>query len=108
MRFRVLKVGLMFGESLVNGFVTLRIVVIEEDGLYSEVDVGNICLLYNRLWCPFPWDESDYLEVVADERSSARWAEKEIAPGVIRTESKVDCNAGLGCMMEVDRSFRSE
>ena len=93
----------MFGESLVNGFVTLRIVVIEEDGLYSGVDVGN-----NRLWCPFPWDESDYLEVVADEWSSARWAEKEIAPGVIRTESKVDCDAGLGCMMEVDCSFRSE
>ena len=98
----------MFVESLINGFSTLRIVVIEEDGLYSGVDVGNICLLYNRLWCPFPWDESDDLEVVADERCSARWAEKEIAPGVIRTESKVDCNTGLGCMMEVDCSFRSE
>ena len=98
----------MFEESLVNGFVALRIVVIEENGLYSGVDVGNIGLLYNRLWCPFPWDESDDLEVVADERSSARWAEKEIAPGVIRTESKVDCNTGLGCMMEVDCSFRSE
>ena len=49
MRFRVLKVGLMFGESLVNGFVTLGIVVIEEDGLYGRVDVGNIGLLYNRL-----------------------------------------------------------
>ena len=108
MRFRVLKVGLMFGESLVSGFVALRIVVIEEDGLYSGVDVGNICLLYKRLWCPFPWDESDYLEVIADEWSSARWAEKEIAPGLIRTESKVDCNAGLGCMMEVNCSFRSE
>ena len=108
MRFRVLKVGLMFGESLVNGFVTLGIVVIEEDGLYGRVDVGNIGLLYNRLWCPFPREESDYLEVVADEWSSARWTEKEIAPGVIRTESEVNCNAGLGCVMEVDCSYRSE
>ena len=81
MRFRVRKVGLMFGESLVNGFATLGIVVIEDDGLYGGVDVGNIGLLYNGLWCPFPRDESDYLEVVADEWGSARWTEKEIAPG---------------------------
>ena len=39
---------------------------------------------------------------MADEWSSARWTEKEIAP----TESKVDCNAGLRCVMEVDSSFR--
>ena len=98
----------MFGESLVNGFVTLGIVVIEEDGLYGRVDVGNIGLLYNRLWCPFPRDESDYLEVVADEGSSARRTEKKIATGMIRAESEIDCDAGFGCMMEVDSSFRSE
>ena len=98
----------MFGESLVNDFVTLGIVVIKEDGLYGKVDVGSIGLLYNRLWCPFPRDESDYLEVVADKWSSARWTGKEIAPGVIRTESEVDCNAGLGCVMEVDFGFRSK
>jgi hypothetical protein len=46
----------MFGESLVDGFATLGIVVIEDDGLYGGVDVGNIGLLYNRLWCPFPRD----------------------------------------------------
>ena len=34
----------MFGESLVDGFATLGIVVIEEDGLYGGVDVGNIAL----------------------------------------------------------------
>ena len=93
----------MFEESLVNGFVALRVVVIEEDGLYSGVDVGNICLLYNRLWCPFPWDESDDLEVVTDERSSARWAEKEVAPGEVGRERawhrwctwEVGCREGL-------------
>jgi hypothetical protein len=46
----------MFGESLVDGFATLGIVVIEDDGLYGGVDVGNIGLLYNRLWCPLPRD----------------------------------------------------
>jgi hypothetical protein len=56
LRFRVRKVGLMFGESLVDGFATLGIVVIEDDGLYGGVDVGNIGLLYNRLWCPLPRD----------------------------------------------------
>lgn len=48
------------------------------------------------------------MEVVADEWGSARWTEKEIAPGVIRTESEVDCDAGLRCVMEVDSSFRGE
>jgi hypothetical protein len=48
------------------------------------------------------------LEVVADEGSSARRTEKEIAPGMIRVKSEVDSDAGLGCMMEVDSSFRSE
>ena len=42
----------MFGESLINGFATLGIVIIEDDGLYGGVDVGNIglyvlcCLTY--------------------------------------------------------------
>jgi hypothetical protein len=36
-------------ESLINGFATLGIVIIEDVGLYGGVDVGNIGLLYNRL-----------------------------------------------------------
>ena len=59
--------GELSGVSLIDGFVRLRKVVVEDDVRLGWDEIGDVGLLNDSTWFPVEWDEADWFKDFTDE-----------------------------------------